>query len=77
MSKGLHLRLLSLGIAIVLPVSAVLAASTYISADAEEEAGLCTELGCRSGPTKCADGVLTTSGGTAVSYTCFTTVQET
>lgn len=41
-----------------------------------EEAGLCVqELGCSSGPTKCADGVLTTSSGTQVQYICYTTIR--
>lgn len=41
-----------------------------------DEAGLCVQdLGCSSGPTKCADGVLTTPGGTQLPYVCYTTIR--
>ncbi|MBA4072810.1 MAG: hypothetical protein C0497_13380 [Gemmatimonas sp.] len=73
-----NLGLMVSTVAIVLPVSAVLAVAAQPSSrNAEEGAGLCTELGCRNGNAKCADGTLTTAGGTEVKYTCYTTIAET
>lgn len=73
----MRVGLLSVGIAIALPVGGVLAAAAQVTVPPDEEAGLCPQLGCRSGPVKCADGTLTTPSGSVVPYVCYTTIGET
>ena len=36
--------------------------------------GVCTDLGCVGGETKCADGTMTYPGGQVVNFTCYTTI---
>lgn len=61
--------------AVALASSAVVALAGTTSYEADE-AGICTSLGCRSGPTKCADGTFTLPGGTTGSFTCYTTLAD-
>jgi hypothetical protein len=60
------------GVAIVLPVSAVFALAKLPDMAKPEEAGLCTDLGCVGGNTKCADGNITLPNGSTATYTCYT-----
>lgn len=62
-------------IAITVPVSAVLALSLPDSAKLME-GGVCTDLGCKGGTTKCADGTLTLPSGGSATYTCYTTIAD-
>jgi hypothetical protein len=75
MKQTLLRSVLTVALGIAIPVSVVLAADKRGESTIVEDAGLCTELGCRSGQEKCATGTLTTAGGTVLNYTCWTTVR--
>ena len=38
------------------------------------DGGICTDLGCVGGDSKCAEGDYTTGSGIKVHYTCYTTI---
>lgn len=54
----------------------MVATSTILRAGevADDDAGgICTDLGCKSGNDKCADGTITYTDGKKATYTCYTT----
>lgn len=54
----------------------MLATATILRAAETADAdggGICTDLGCKSGNDKCADGTITYTDGTKATYTCYTT----
>lgn len=67
------LKVLSISIAVCVPIVAVHAASE--TSRAVDEGGICTDLGCIGGSVKCADGTLTMPGGSTATYTCYTTIR--
>ncbi|MBA4072809.1 MAG: hypothetical protein C0497_13375 [Gemmatimonas sp.] len=77
MIRNFMLGLVAAGVTMVLPVYAVVAvAAQPTSRDSGEAGGVCTDLGCRGGNTKCADGKLTLPDGGTATYTCYTTIAE-
>jgi hypothetical protein len=70
-------RMLSFAVvvlAISLPSSAMFALASAPDSVGIEEAGVCTDLGCVGGNTKCAKGTITLPSGATADYTCYTTV---
>lgn len=62
-------RFLALATALSL---AIIAAPADPAAASE---GICPELGCVGGETKCADGTYETTTGIKVKYNCYTTIR--
>lgn len=61
------------GMSIAFPASVIVAFAAQPDGAIADEAGVCTDLGCTGGETKCASGVLTLPGGGSATYTCYTT----
>lgn len=70
MTRSMTVAIVSACLAIAVPVSAVVA---FAQPTPEDNSGICTDLGCKGGTAKCADGTLTYPNGGSATYTCYTT----
>lgn len=67
-----RVRLAALASGLLLLAAELPAVATGLEGTSSES-GVCDELGCTAGETKCAEGVVI-SGGLAVEFTCYTTI---
>lgn len=63
-----------IAVAVALPASAAVAVAA--PARNAEAGGVCTDLGCVGGDTRCATGTMNFPDGTTVTFTCYTTIRD-